>query len=215
MKRKILLIGAGGHCKVILDLLLLGKEYEIAGLIDARSRPGLKVSGVSVIGTDNDLPRFLKSGIKHCFIAIGSAGDPYLRVKLYDFVKKLGFVLPNLISPYALVSTHVVLGEGNYIAPGVFINAGTKIGDNCILNTGAIIEHDCKVGSFVHISPGSLLSGGVTVEDQAHIGAGSIIIQNLKVGKSAIIGAGSVVVEDIRKGAVAYGNPCKEKKRKF
>lgn len=212
MKHKILLIGSGGHCKVVLDLLLRVREYEIAGLIDLRERLGTKVFGFPVIGTDADLTRLFRSGIKHCFISIGSIGDPRLRVNLYGLAKNTGFEFPNLISPDALVSSRVILGGGNYIAPGVVINAQTRIGNNCILNTGALIEHDCKIGDFVHISPGAVLSGGVNIGDYSHIGTGSIIIQNVKIGGKTIIGAGSVVMKDVRKGKVAYGNPCKERK---
>lgn len=212
VKRKILLIGSGGHCRVVLDLLLGLKEYEIAGIIDLEERRGAEVFRIPVIGSDADLPRFFKSGIKHCFIAIGSIGDSRLRVKLYNLAKKSGFSFPNLISPYALLSSRVILGEGNYVASGVIINAGTRIGSNCILNTGAIIEHDCKIGNFVHLSPGAVLSGGVNIGDNSHIGTGSIIIQNVHIGGKTIVGAGSVVMKNIPNGMVAYGNPCKERR---
>ncbi|MFA5240441.1 MAG: acetyltransferase [Phycisphaerae bacterium] len=212
MKRKILLIGAGGHCKVILDLLAQAGNYGVAGIIDLRERLGSKVLGAPVIGTDADLPRFFKSGIKYCFISVGSIGNPCLRIKLYNSAKKSGFLFPNLISADAKVSSQVSLGEGNYIAPGVIVNAGTQIGNNCIFNTGVIIEHDCRIGDFVHLSPGSILSGGVNIGEGSHIGSGSVIIQNIQIGERTVIGAGSVVTKNIRKGMVAYGNPCKERK---
>ncbi len=212
MNKKILLVGAGGHCKVILDLLSYSKEYEVSGIIDVKGRLGDKIFVVPVNGSDSDLPRFFKKGVKYCFISVGSVGDTRLRVKLYNLARKSGFIFPNLISPYALVSSRALLGESNFIGPWVTINAGSKIGDNCILNTGAIIEHDCMIGDFVHVSPGVVLSGGVSVGDHSHIGAGSIIIQNVEIGERAIIGAGSVITKNIRKGMVAYGNPCKERK---
>lgn len=213
MKHKLLLIGAGGHCKVILDLLLKSKEYDVVGIIDLKERIGDSVSGVPVVGIDLDLPKFFKKGIKHCFISVGSVGDSSLRVKLHGFARKVGFVFPNLIHTAALVSRQASLGNGNYIAPGVNINAGTRIGSNCIVNTDAIVEHDCIVGDFVHLSPGSILNGGVTVGDYSHLGAGSVVIQNLKIGANVIIGAGSVVTVNIRRNMVAYGNPCKERKK--
>ncbi|MFA4934082.1 MAG: acetyltransferase [Candidatus Omnitrophota bacterium] len=212
MKHKILLIGAGGHCKVILDLLAQAKSYEIAGIIDLKERLGFEVFGTPVIGTDGDLPRFFKFGIRYCFIAVGSIGNPCLRIKLYNSAKRSGFLFPNLISSDARVSSRVILGEGNYIAPGAIINAGTQIGNNCILNTGVIIEHDCRIGDFVHLSPGSILSGGVNIGNGSHIGTGSVIIQNIQIGEKTVIGAGSVVTKNIRKRMVAYGNPCKERK---
>ncbi|MFA5339654.1 MAG: acetyltransferase [Candidatus Omnitrophota bacterium] len=212
MNKKILLIGAGGHCKVVLDLLLSTKEYGVAGIIDIKGRLGDRILDVPVSGSDLDLPRFFKKGVRYCFITVGSVGDTRLRVKLYNLAKKSGFTFPNLISPHALVSSYALLGEGNFIGPRVTINAGSQIGDNCILNTGAIVEHDCNIGDFVHLSPGSVLSGGVSIGSHSHIGTGSIVIQNVKIGERTVIGAGSVVTGDIRKGMVAYGNPCKEKK---
>lgn len=209
MKCKLLLIGAGGHCKIILDLLLHSQEYEVVGIIDLKERLQDNIFGVKVIGTDLDIPKFFKKGIKHCFISIGSVGDPSLRIKMYNIARKSRFVFPNLIHPSALISSRASLGDGNYIAPGVIINVGTRIGNNCIINTGAVIEHDCAIGDFVHIASGVTLGGNVSVNRNTHIGAGSSVIQGIKIGINSIIGAGSVIVKDIEAGCLAFGNPCK------
>lgn len=209
MKTKLLLIGAGGHCKVILDLLLESKEYEVVGLIDLKERCRENVFGIPVVGTDSDLPKFFKKGIKHCFISVGSAADQSLRIKLYNVARKSKFIFPNLVHPSAFVSSRVSLGTGNYIGPGSIINAGSTIGDNCIINTGAIIEHDCIIGDFVHIASGVTLSGNVTIHNNVHVGAGSSVIQGIKIGINSVIGAGSVVVKDVAACSVAFGNPCK------
>lgn len=209
MKRKLLLIGGGGHCKVILDLLSESKEYEAAGIIDLKERVNGNLSGVPIAGIDSDLPGFFGKGIRHCFISAGSVGVPGLRVKLYNIARKIGFAFPNLIHPFAVVSSRASLGGGNYVAPGAIINAGTKIGDNCIVNTGAIIEHDCLIGDFVHIASGAVLSGNVSVGRNTHIGAGSAVIQGIKIGGNSVVGAGSVVVDNIGPGCLAFGNPCK------
>jgi len=212
MKEKILLIGAGGHCKVVLDVLSSHKEYEVVGIVDFKDKVGSKVLGIPVIGTDSDMPRLFKAGIKNCFISVGSIGNPQPRMKLCNIAKKIGFASPNLISSQAVISISVILGHGNYIAPGTIVNAGARIGNHCIINTGAIIEHDCMIGDFVHVSPGAILNGNVKVADCAHIGAGSTVIQNLEVGFNAIVGAGSVVIKNVRKNTVVYGNPCRERK---
>ncbi len=213
MKQKILLIGAGGHCKVVLDVIFSNNEFTVAGIVDLKKRVNSEILGVPVIGTDSDLPRFFKAGIRNCFIAVGSIGNPQPRAKLYATAQKAGFAFPNIISPAASVSSRAILGSGNYIAPGAIINAGASIGSNCIINTGAIVDHDCTVGDFVHLSPGSILSGGVTVGYYSHIGTGSVVIQDVEIGEKSIVGAGSVVVKDIRSGVVAYGSPCKERKK--
>ncbi len=210
MKRKILLIGGGGHCRVILDLLFSIKNYEIAGIVDLKAQLGNKVCGVPVIGTDDNLAKIFKSGIKDCFISVGSIGIPRLRIKLCKLAKKIGFRFPNLISPLAVISPSVILGQGNYVASGTIINSGVKIGDNCIINTAAIIEHDCEIGDFVHLSPGSLLSGGVWVGKNSHIGIGSIITQDVRIGEESLVGAGSVVTKNVHSRVIVYGNPCKE-----
>lgn len=211
-KRKILLIGAGGHCKVVIDLLLVSKEYDVIGIIDLKEKIGEKIFGIKVLGPDSDLPTFYKKGIKYCFVSLGSTGDPSLRVKLYNIAIKTGFMFPNLIHPSALISRQAKMGCGNYIAPKVVINSGAQIGNNCIINTGAIIEHDCKIGNFVNLCPGSLLSGSVNIGDYSHIGTGSIVSHGLTIGTRAIIGVGSVVVKNIPNSVVSYGNPCKERK---
>jgi sugar O-acyltransferase (sialic acid O-acetyltransferase NeuD family) len=212
MKNKILLIGAGGHCRVVLDLLLQSKEYRVAGLVDVKAGVGQNVLGIPVIGTDQDLPKLFKKGIKHCFIAVGSVGDPAVRIKLAVLARKTGFLFPNLIHPTAVMSSRVRLGQGNYIAPGVIINAGADIGDHCIINTGVILDHDCKLGDFVHVAPGSVLSGGVIIGNNSHIGTGATVVQEVKIGANTVIGVGSVVTKNIPSGVIAYGSPCKERK---
>jgi len=212
MKHKLLLIGAGGHCKVISDLLLKSKEYKTVGIIDLRKNTWDNVFGIPVIGTDSDLPKFFKNGVRHCFISVGSMGNPALRIKLYSIAQRIGFIFPNLIHPSAIISSHASLDKGNYIAPGVIINAGTRIGTNCIINTGALIDHDCVIGDFVHIAPGVVLSGSVSINRNTHVGAGSSVIQGITIGMNSIIGAGSVVVKDIKSNSLAFGNPCKVKK---
>ena len=206
-------MGAGGHGKVVLDHLLRSGEFDVVGILDLKERLGDKVFGVQVIGSDRDLAKFYKKGVKYCFVTMGSVGDPGLRVHLYDLARKAGFLFPNLIHSLAWVSRQAKLGNGNYVAPGAVINAGAQIGDNCIINTSAVIEHDCKLGDSVHISPGVILSGGVSIGDHSHVGTGSIIIQNVKVGKNTILGAGSVVTKNISSNVIAYGNPCKERKK--
>jgi sugar O-acyltransferase (sialic acid O-acetyltransferase NeuD family) len=212
MKHKLLLIGAGGHCKVVVDLLLRSKEYDVVGIVDLKERIGDNISGIQVVGTDSDLPAFYKKGIKYCFISIGSIGDPDLRVKSFNSAQKIGFEFPNLIHPSALISSQATMGCGNYIAPKVVINAGSQIANNCIINTGTIVEHDCKVGNFVNLCPGSLLSGRVHIGDYSHIGTGSIVSHGLIIGTRVIIGVGSVVVKNMPNSVISYGNPCKERK---
>lgn len=207
---KVILIGAGGYCKVVLDAIRLTKRYEVIGISDIKAKVGQKILGVPVICTDNELRNYYKKGTKNCFIAVGAINDFKVRVNLFNKIKKIGFALPNIIHPNSTVSKTTQLGEGNYIACGVTINAGVSIGNNCIINTGSIIEHDCQVGDFVNIAPGAVINGGVRIGRGTQIGSGSVVVQGIRIGKNAIIGCGSVVLDDMPDNILAYGLPCRK-----
>jgi len=210
MKHNIILIGGGGHAKSIIDSLRLYDDIKIIGILDTKDKRGQFVDGIEIIGSDEDLAYYYARGVTQALISIGSIGSPQIRVKVYEMIKKIGFSLPNVIDPSAVLSNNIILGEGNYIGKGVILNTGVKIGNNCIINTGCIIEHGCIINDFAHIAPGSTLCGEVKIGQMTHIGAGSVIIQSKKIGKESIIGAGSIVVSDISAYAKAYGNPCRE-----
>jgi len=208
-KNKIVLVGGGGHCKVLIDAIQKQGLFEIAGITD-KNNAGGKVLGIEVIGSDEMLKQMPGSGCKNAFVAV-ALGNVTLRRDLYKLLKSLGFELPVIVHPSAVVAQEVKIGEGTFIAAGVVVGPGTTIGANVILNTGARLDHDCAVGDFVHIAPGAVLSGGVCVGDGAHVGAGAVVIGYKKIGSNTVIGAGSVVLEDIPEGVTAYGVPCKIK----
>jgi sugar O-acyltransferase (sialic acid O-acetyltransferase NeuD family) len=210
MKKKgIVLIGGGGHCKVVIETLRASNGLEIAGIVDAERPIGEKVEGVPVIGRDSDLPKIFRDGISAAFIAVGSVGDTKVRRKIAE--RLTGFSFPTVIHPSAQIASSAKVASGTLVAAGAVIQAGSKIGEHAIINTGAIVDHDCSLGHFVHIAPGAVLSGGVTVGDDTHIGTGSRVIESRKIGRGCLIGAGSVVVDDIPDDSKAFGNPCKVK----
>lgn len=214
MESRLLLIGGGGNCKSILDVLLDSDEYSEIGIIDKDPNTiPLSSDKIKYVGNDGDLPSLFESGWKRAFISIGSVGNPDIRIKIYDYLKKIGFTLPNVISQRAIVSARSCLGEGVFVSKGSVINAGTRIGNCCIINSNSTIEHDCSIGSFVHVSPGAVICGGVVVGDNTHIGANASIKQYVTIGKDSIIGMGSVVTKNIASNAICYGNPCKYIKR--
>lgn len=188
-----MLIGGGGHAKVVIDAIKCDKKLEISGIVDPALKKGDTVLGIPVIGNDNILPGMLKKGIKYAFIAVGSIGNCSVRKKIYDNLKKIGFQLPIVIHPKVVIAKDVELGEGTFVAAGVVINPGTKIGKNVIVNTRSSIDHDCSIGDFAHIAPGVTLSGGVIVKDETHIGTGASVIQCISIGKRNMIPAGCVV----------------------
>jgi len=207
--KKIILVGGGGHCKVVIDTLRLDKKFVITGIVDKKEKVGSKVIGVPIIGKDTCLPRYLKKGVKYCFVAVGSIGSMDLRIKLFNLVKRIGFIIPSVAHPSAIISKYAEIGEGSFIGAKAIINPGAKIGNNCIINSGSIIEHDCIIGNHVHIAPGVVMSGSVHIKEAAHIGTGSVLKQCVTIGRNTVVGIGSVVVDDIADNIVACGNPCR------
>lgn len=208
MKKVIILCG-GGHGKCVIDAMRLGGKYSPHCVLDVKERVGRKVLGVKITGSEADLPAYFKRGIKLCFLALGSTGDPARRIALWRLAVKAGFDFPSIIHPSAVVSAHASMGSGVYIGPGAIINSGAVIGEGCIINSGAIVEHDCRIGAFVHIAPGAVLSGGVTVGDRAHLGTGCSVTHGVSIGADSIIGVGSAAVKDIPARTVCVGNPAK------
>ena len=210
MNKKILLIGGGGHCKSVLDSLLLLNEYNEIAIVDVSENIGKSIMGIPIIGSDSDLAHLFKDGYEFAFITMGSIGNPKLRIKLYYEISSIGFNIPNIIDISANVSNFTKLGKGIFIGKKSIVNAGAIVGNGAIINTGSIIEHDCKIGEFVHIAPGAILGGAVEIGMNSHIGSGAIIKQQIKIGDNSIIGMGSVVTKGIGSNKKAYGNPCRE-----
>jgi len=207
-KKKIVLIGGGGHCKVVISILKKLDSFEIVGIADNYKTGGL-ISGVKVIGTDDDLKDIYKSGIHNALITVGSTKDDTKRYRLFNMAKEIGYKFPVIISPEAIVDESIKIVEGTVIMPGSIINIDSSIGKNCIINTGVIIEHDCKIGNHCHIAPGVHISGEANIGELSFIGIGATMLQGIKIGKNVTIGAGAVVIDDIPDNVIAVGNPAK------
>lgn len=207
--KKVILIGGGGHCKVVIDVIRSTGLYDISGIVDEKLDLTSRVEGVPVIGRDSDLETLYSGKIHQAFVAIGSVGDTKIRRRVASRLRQIGFTLPILVHSSAQVAPSVELSQGVLVAAGVVIQPGTKVGENVIINSGAVVDHDCSIGEFAHIAPGAVLSGGVTVGSETHIGTGSTVIEYRTIGKRTMIGAGSVVVKDIPDNCRAFGNPCR------
>ena len=207
--KKILLVGGGGHCASVLDCLLDMDRFDAIGIIDPKGPDSEKTLNIPVVGTDDDLERLHREGWNYAFVTLGSVGNTALRRKLFCILQKIGYEIPVIIDPSALVARDVKLESGTFVGKRAIVNARSRIGAGAIVNSGAIIEHDCRIGDFVHIGPGATLCGGVQVGNDSHIGAGSVVKQLLAVGSRVLVGSGSNVVKSLPEGVVAYGNPCK------
>ena len=188
----IILIGGGGHCKSVIDVIEQEGRFEIAGIIDKPELLGSDVLGYSVIGSDYDLDNLVKK-YQYALITVGQIKTPELRIKLFNLAIKAGFVLPNIISPNAYVSRHSSIGNGTVVMHNAIINPSASIGDNCIINSKALIEHDCLISKHCHISTNATINGGVTVESGCFIGSGVITKESITIGKNSFIKAGSLV----------------------
>lgn len=196
-QNEIVLVGGGGHAKVVIDAIKSTGKFSIYGITDSLLPKGTSVLDVKVIGRDTELPKVFKKGVKYAFISVGSIGDCTVRKRIADNLEKIGFRLPVIVHPKAVVAEDVKLGGGTFVAAGAVINPGTKIGKNAIINTSSSIDHDCEIGDFVHIAPGVTLSGGVKIKDGAHIGTGASIIQKITVGEKVLVKAGDVIKRDV------------------
>ena len=197
MKKQIVLVGGGGHCKVIIDAIKLKNKFSIYGITDFKLAKKTKILGVPVLGKDDMLLEIFKKGIKYAFISVGSVGDCSIRKRIDKELVKIGFKLPVIIHPRAIAAKDAEIGEGTFVAAGVVINPGTRIGRNAIINTSASIDHDCEIGDFAHIAPGVTLSGGVKIGSETHIGVGANIIQCVKIGIGCMIKAGALLTDNL------------------
>lgn len=191
-KEKILLVGGGGHCKSIIDVIEQENRFEIAGIIDIPNLLGEKVLGYEIIGTDKDLKKFAKP-YKYALITVGQITSVKLRIKLFTLLKEAGFILPVIISPRAYVSRFSTLDEGTVIMHDAFINSSVKVGKNCIINTKSIIEHDVIIEDNCHISTGAIINGTVQVGQGTFIGSNTTTRESIVIKENSFIKAGSVV----------------------
>lgn len=191
----ILLVGGGGHCRSVIDVLEKS-SIPIAGIIQGSDCSIDSILGYPSLGNDKDLSR-LRSKYDQALVTVGQIKTPLIRQKLFTYLLNLGFTVPAISSPFSYISPHSYIGEGTIIMHHSFVNVGVRIGDNCIVNTRAIIEHDCKINNHCHISVGTLLCGGVQIGSGTFVGAGSIIQQNIHIGNNCIIGMGCVVQHNI------------------
>lgn len=209
MKEKILLIGCGGQARIVVDILLEQKKYEIAGFVDSNMTV---YRNVSTIGQDKDLDDLFASGIKNAFVCVGALANTNLRENLFNKLSIIGYNFPNVIHSSVILGYNVKIGCGSFLAVGVIVNNNVQIASNCLINTGTIIEHDVVIGNNVHLAPRVTICGGVEVGDNCFVGAGAIILESRKVKERTIIGALSLVNKDVLEtGVIGYGVPFRKR----
>lgn len=208
---KIVVIGGGGHAKVVIGILKRIRSFKILGYVDPRDNG--EILGVPYLGADSVLAQIRKKYPK-CSVAIGvgSVSVSEQREKIYNKIRLLGFKMPAVISPEAIVNENVSVGEGTVIVDGAVVNPGTTIGQCTIINTNSSVDHDSIIGDFVHIAPGVTVSGGVKVGKNSFLSVGSSVIQYKTIGANCMIGAGATVVKDCLEAGTYLGTPARLKK---
>jgi len=190
--KEIIILGAGGHCRSLIDVIELENKFKIAGIIDNELPVGSKILNYEVIGNDSDLEK-LRNIYEYAIVGVGQIKTPEIRIKLFNLLKSLNFKLPVIVSPRAYVSKHTKIDEGTVIMHDALINANVKIGKNCIINTKALIEHDVEIEDNCHISTGAVINGGVIVGQGSFIGSNAVTKEYIKIPKKSFIKAGSIV----------------------
>lgn len=204
----IVIIGGGGHAKVLVNVIKKNNDFTIIGYTDNNDLGN--ILGIKYLGTDTVLSELIKNNLcSYAALGVGQINLVNKRHVIIDSVKKLGYKFPAIISKGSIVNEDVKIGEGTVVFDEVVINSGSKIGNFSILNTGVIIDHDCEIGDYTHIATGAVLSGGVKVKGNSMIGAGATIIQYKEITESCMIGAGAVVTTDLRERGEYVGIPAR------
>lgn len=213
--KDIIIIGAGGHAKVVADIILqrkirLKEEINLIGFLDDdyKNLEYKEIFGTSILG-DLSKIKDLKNKNYEYLIAIGNNLVREKIVKKYNELKYY-----RAIHPSSIIGTDVKIEDGTVIMANTVINSGSKIGEHVILNTSSVIEHDCIVNSCSHISPNATLCGAVEIGSKTWVGANSVVKQEIKIGENVTLGAGSVVIRNIEDNCVVVGNPAKKIKDK-
>ena len=205
---QVVIIGGGGHGRVVLDILRRAGEHEVVGFVDSNPQlHGRLIDGIEVLGPLQILPQLRADGVGGTIIAIGDNGT---RRQFFDHVDRAGLEQINAVHPSANVAGNATVGRGVVVAAGALVCAHCHVGDAAILNTGCIVDHETMISTACHVCPGARLAGRVTAESGAFIGIGATIVQRVRIGHDAIVGAGAVVLRDVPPMTTVVGLPARE-----
>ena len=205
-----MILGAGGHAKVIVEILESRDDVMLAGYLSVGGEAG-PLCGVQHLGDDSKLPDLYRQGVRLAFVAIG---DNVRRKERTDALVRIGYRIINAISHHASISRYATLGVGIAAMAGAVVNAAATLGDGVIVNTNASVDHDCVIGAFAHVGPGAALAARVDVGEGASLGAGTSVIPGIGIGDWTIVGAGSVVVRNLpwRRNCIRVSGETPERK---
>jgi acetyltransferase EpsM len=200
--KTIVIYGAGGHGKSVLDLLNVLDTYQVIGFVDDGVPPGENIMGVPVLGNKDILPQLYRRGLRLAVNAVGGIGNVSIRQLVFQRMIEVGFDFPVIAHHSAFIEPSAVLSPGVQVFPHAYVGSEVRVGFGSIVNTGAIVSHECILGDLVNISPGAILAGGVEVKDGSLIGMGVAINLQVRVGSGARIGNNATVNTDVPDGGV-------------
>jgi sugar O-acyltransferase (sialic acid O-acetyltransferase NeuD family) len=201
----LMIYGASGHGKVIVDILKSRKKTILGFIDDDPAKEGKEFFGYPIISFRD----FKERRSRKVRLIIG-IGDNLLRKRVFTRMREEEWVkFGTAVHSSAIVARSVGIGLGTVVMAGVVINCDSRIGKNAIINTSVSIDHDCEIGDFVHISPGSRLGGGVKIGEGSWIGIGASVINNCRIGRNVVVGMGSVIIKDVPDSCVVVGNPAR------
>ncbi len=207
-RRPVLLVGAGGHCRAVIDALEAEGSYSIQGLLDPHLAEGAEIFGYKVLGGDDVLEAWRGRAVQ-ILITVGQLKNATTRRGLREKTLALGFEFATVISPKALVSERATVGPGTVVLPGAVVNAGARIGCNVILNSQSLVEHDAVIGDDTHIATGAIVNGTCRVGDRCLIGSGAVLLQGVSVASDCVVGALSLVRKNLDQPGIYAGNPLR------
>lgn len=206
MKNDLILLGGGGHCRSVIDVVE-SAGFNIMGILDRPEMVGQRVLNYSIIGTDDDISLYVDKAM--FLITVGQIKSNATRIRLANLVNESGGRFATVIANDAYVSKYAEIGEGTVVMHKAVVNANAKIGKHCIINTMTDIEHDASIGDFCHISTASVVNGEVEVGNNVFIGSGTVVHNGKRITDDIVVSAGSVVSKNLDKSGVYAGNPVK------
>jgi sugar O-acyltransferase (sialic acid O-acetyltransferase NeuD family) len=206
--RSIVLLGGGGHCRSVIDVLCMDPTWAIEGILERAGGGHEAVEGVPVIGGDDRIGELASAGTLF-LVTLGAVAASPVRARLFERMHQAGGQGATVVSPLARVAQSAVLGEGTWVGHFALVNSGTRCGRNVVINSSAVVEHDCIIGDHVHVSVRAVLNGGCTVGEGSFVGSGAIVKQGVRIGRHCTIGAGAVVIHDVPDGTTVVGVPAK------
>ena len=206
-KTRLVLLGGGGHAKVLANVILRLPQYELIGYVDPKNQGSL--FGVPHLGGDEVLSEISVRGSMGAVLGVGKVRARSNRIELLERLERLGFSLPPIIAPSATVARDVILGPGTVVMDGAVVQPGCVVGRGGILNTNCSLDHSCILGNDVHVATGASLSGDVSVGDGALVGVGASVLQGVRIMPSCTIGAGAAVIRDCMESGTYVGVPAR------